>query len=71
MNTKKYIIIAICVALGCVNCSDFLEESNPNKIPAETFYQTEENILFAANGAYAALRGAGFYRDMYIYTDIR
>lgn len=52
-------------------CADFLEEYDPNKIPASTYYQTENDIIMAANGAYAALRGNGYYKNMYLYTDVR
>ena len=55
---KKYIVfIAVSSLLFCSSCTSFLEETNPNKIPASTFYQTEDDIAMAANGAYAALRG--------------
>ena len=51
---KKYIVfIAVSSLLFCSSCTSFLEETNPNKIPASTFYQTEDDIAMAANGAYA------------------
>ena len=72
MNTKLYILlIAICTALICGSCSDFLEESNPNKITTATFYQSEEEIIQAATGAYLSLRASGYYGNIYLYTDIR
>lgn len=67
---KNYIIILLLSAV-CFGCSDFLEESNPNKIPSETFYETESDIKYAANGAYVALRATGYYKNMWIYTDLR
>ena len=40
---KKYIVfIAVSSLLFCSSCTSFLEETNPNKIPASTFYQTED-----------------------------
>lgn len=47
---KKYIVfIAVSSLLFCSSCTSFLEETNPNKIPASTFYQTEDDIAMAAN----------------------
>ena len=52
---KKYMIWSVVSSLLlCSSCTSFLEETNPNKIPASTFYQTENDIAMAANGAYAA-----------------
>ena len=69
---KKYMIWSVVSSLLlCSSCTSFLEETNPNKIPASTFYQTENDIAMAANGAYAALRGNGYYKNMYLYTDVR
>lgn len=46
---KKYIVfIAVSSLLFCSSCTSFLEETNPNKIPASTFYQTEDDIAMAA-----------------------
>lgn len=66
-----YICLAMSGLLSFSSCSDFLEEYDPNKIPASTYYQTENDIRMAANGAYAALRGNGYYKNMYLYTDVR
>lgn len=35
---------------------DFLVENNPNAIPSASYYQSENDVLLALNGAYAALR---------------
>lgn len=72
MKIKKYISFAIlAIATVCSSCTDFLEESDPNKIPSETYYSTENDIQYAANGAYVALRATGYYKNMWIYTDLR
>lgn len=71
MNTKIYAALLILVALCGSSCSDFLDEQNPNRISAETFYATEQDITFAANGAYAILRAGGYYGGMFYCTDIR
>ena len=48
---KKYMIWSVVSSLLlCSSCTSFLEETNPNKIPASTFYQTENDIAMAANG---------------------
>lgn len=71
MNTKISAILLMLVALCGNSCSDFLDEQNPNRIPAETFYSTEQDITFAANGAYTILRAGGYYGGMFYCTDIR
>jgi hypothetical protein len=71
MNMKNIsLYLMMLVYAFCGSCSDFLEELPPNAIATETFYSTEEEILFAANGVYATFR-AGYYKDMYLFTDIR
>lgn len=35
---------------------DFLVENNPNAIPTASYYQSENDVLLALNGVYAALR---------------
>ena len=64
-------LIAISLCLICSSCEDFLEESNPNRIPSETYYRTQNDIIYSANGAYVHLRAAGYYTNMWIYTDLR
>jgi hypothetical protein len=71
MNIKAYILILALVALCGSSCSDFLNEQNPNRIPAETFYSTEQDITFAATGAYAILRAGGYYGGLFYCTDLR
>lgn len=70
MRLYKLGIAFLCI-LNFSSCADFLEEYDPNKIPAETYYETEQDMEMAANGAYAALRGNGYYKNMYLYTDVR
>lgn len=72
MKLKIYIsFMILCIVAICSSCSDFLEESDPNKIPSKTFYETEDDIKYAANGAYVALRTSGYHKNMWIYTDLR
>jgi hypothetical protein len=70
MKKHKILLLAICLT-AITSCSKFLEEHNPNRIWTEDFYNTEGDIVSAANGAYAALRGAGYCRDMWLYQDVR
>jgi hypothetical protein len=71
MNTKTYALLLMLAVLCGSSCSDFLNEQNPNRIPAETFYSTEQDITFAATGAYAILRAGGYYGGMFYCTDLR
>lgn len=65
-----YIVMAVCILINS-GCSDFLNESDPNSIPSDLFYETEADVRMGANGAYAALRGDGYYKNMYLYTEVR
>jgi hypothetical protein len=50
-------IVALCLAgLMFASCSDFLNQDNPNKIVASNYFQTENDVLRAVNGAYRAIR---------------
>ncbi|WP_165043820.1 RagB/SusD family nutrient uptake outer membrane protein [Dysgonomonas sp. ZJ709] len=71
MKSKLYYITAVVCLLLTSGCSDFLNESDPNSIPSNRFYETEADVKMGANGAYAALRGDGYYKNMYLYTEVR
>ncbi len=56
---KKNIIIVAAFTTTLLffpSCSDFLNQENPNKIAAESYFQTENDAERALNGAYLALR---------------
>lgn len=55
---KKIIsIVSLAVTTLCmVSCDDFLTEENPNSIPVTRYFQTENDVERAVNGAYLALR---------------
>lgn len=71
MKSKIYYIALTACLLISSGCSNFLNESDPNSIPSNLFYETEADVKMGANGAYAALRGDGYYKNMYLYTDVR
>lgn len=71
INKIYHIAVIVVMSMIAFGCSDFLEESDPNSIPSKLFYETESDVLSGANGAYAALRGNGYYKNMYLYTDVR
>lgn len=71
MKNKIFYIITAVYLLVLSGCSDFLNESDPNNIPSTLFYETESDVKMGANGAYAALRGNGYYKNMYLYADVR
>jgi hypothetical protein len=67
-----YLLSVFCIScILCTGCSKFLEEHNPNRIWTEDYYNTEQDIVNGANGAYAALRGTGYCRNMWLYNDVR
>lgn len=56
---KKNTIISATLAallLSFSSCEDFLTQENPNKIAADSYFQTENDAERALNGAYLALR---------------
>ena len=56
---KSNLIIAtaaFAAMFSLASCDDFLTESDPNKIPVESYFQSETDVAKALNGAYVALR---------------
>jgi len=53
-NIVFLLALMTCALLSA--CSNFLDEQNPNKIPTSSYFQTENDVLRALNGAYLALR---------------
>lgn len=56
---KKNIILSATLAavlLSFSSCEDFLTQGNPNKIAAESYFQTENDVERALSGAYLAIR---------------
>lgn len=72
----KKIIFQLTVLLfalyGFTACDSFLEENNPNKIPVETYFQTENDVERAVNAAYLAIRSNSCLGEgSYLYTEER
>ena len=53
---KKTILFTAILAVGLnlTSCEDFLSEDNPNKIPVENYFTTENDVERAVYGAYMA-----------------
>jgi len=59
MKNRFLKITCFVFVLAFSACTDeFLEESNPNSIPATEFLQTENDVLLAVNGVYQSLRSS-------------
>ena len=60
MNHFTKYLLQGCAALVVMtmlnSCDSFLNQQNPNRIPAETYFQDENDILRALNGVYYSLR---------------
>jgi hypothetical protein len=52
---KKSIIIFI-ISILAFSCSDFLQESDPNRIELPDYFQNENDVLRAVNSIYLAIR---------------
>ncbi|NML64348.1 RagB/SusD family nutrient uptake outer membrane protein [Hymenobacter sp. RP-2-7] len=51
---------------------DFLVENNPNALPAASYFQSENDVLLALNGVYAALRdNSGVAEGSDLYSEQR
>lgn len=54
---KKYFISSIIACMLLNACSeDFLDKSDPTRLVASTYYQTEAQIEQAVNGVYGQLQ---------------
>ncbi|MEQ6119605.1 RagB/SusD family nutrient uptake outer membrane protein [Reichenbachiella sp. MALMAid0571] len=52
-----YKIVSIAICMSCLSCSDdFLDKSDPTRLNAGTFYQTEEQFDQAVNALYGGLQ---------------
>ncbi len=73
MNRNIYIVIICLMGLMTLGCSkSFLEQHDPNAIPTKDFFQTENDVLLALNGAYEALRsGSGVGEGSTLYNEER
>ena len=52
----KNIIIIFLVSILTFSCSDFLQESDPNKIELPDYFQNENDVLRGINSVYLAIR---------------
>ena len=72
---KKNIFLTTALAISLVSfssCEDFLTEDNPNKIPVENYFSSENDVERAVNGAYTALRsGSCMGEGSTMYTEER
>ena len=48
---KLMIAAAMTAVFSLSSCDDFLTESNPNKIPVESYFQSESDVAKALNGS--------------------
>jgi hypothetical protein len=73
MTSKFMIYVSLATLMALTACQDdFLEQHNPNAIPASQFFKTEDDVLLGVNGAYQSLRSAnGLGEGSYLFTDER
>ena len=68
---KIYIVSLALAAMASLSCSDFLNETNPNKVTAGSYYQTEADIENVLNSVYQSLKGNYYFINSYHFTDVR
>jgi len=63
----------LCGSLLLASCGeDFLDQDNPNAIPAADYYKSENDVLLALNGVYQALRdNSGIAESSGLYSEQR
>ena len=73
MNYRTIKLAGLAVLLLLNSCGkDFLEESDPNAIPASEYFKTENDVALAVNGVYQSLRNSnGIGENSGLYTDER
>lgn len=75
MNMKKTIIpvlaTVVILASGTVSCSDFLEQSNPNAVTSDSYWNNEEEAQAMLVGCYNVLLKQGLYYNYYNSADPR
>jgi starch-binding outer membrane protein, SusD/RagB family len=73
MKKHSYKILALFALLSLVACKkDFLNQNNPNAIAVENYFNTENDVLLAVNGAYNSLRSSNTVgENSGLFTDER
>lgn len=67
-QTKRLMWSILLILFGVVGCDqDYLEQSNPNQIVVDDFYQTEEDAILAVNSVYAVLQHQGLFKQFYYF----
>lgn len=70
-NIYKIFALGIILSLGACK-KDFLNQSNPNAIAVENYFNTENDVLLAVNGAYQSLRSSNTVgENSGLFTDER
>ncbi|MDD2437975.1 MAG: RagB/SusD family nutrient uptake outer membrane protein [Massilibacteroides sp.] len=73
MKKRLFTIITILSCLYTfISCDNFIDETNPNKIPVESYFQTENDVERAVNAIYLAIRSNSCLGETsYLYTEER
>ncbi|MFH5834349.1 RagB/SusD family nutrient uptake outer membrane protein [Halalkalibaculum sp. DA3122] len=70
---KKVILFFLLISAGLLSCNDILEPEADSFVNASTFYDTEESIELAVNGAYSQLQDLYYTgsSDFWAITEMR
>ena len=73
MKKDIYKVFALGIILSLGACKkDFLNQNNPNAIAVENYFNTENDVLLAVNGAYQSLRSSNTLgENSGLFTDER
>ncbi len=72
MKTKYITVLALGLMMGASSCTDLLEQSDPNAVTVDNYFQTENDIQLAVNGIYQSLRSSDAVgENSALYTDDR
>lgn len=70
-NRISQLLIGCCIVLSMFSCDDFIDETNPNKIPIDNYFQTEGDAERAVNAIYLTIRHGDCLGENYLYTEER
>lgn len=72
MNKKYITSLALILMISVSSCSDLLEQTDPNAVTVDNYFQNENDVQLAINGIYQSLRSSDVVgENSGLYTDER
>ena len=72
MNKKYITSLTLILMISVSSCSDLLEQTDPNAVTVDNYFQNENDVQLAINGVYQSLRSSDVVgENSGLYTDER